>query len=136
MKNEKSCGAIIFENKSTTSKILIIQQIQGHWCFPKGHMKSNETEEETALREIKEETGLDVTLDLTKRYHLTYHVKNNILKDTVYFVGYLKGGEEKIQKSELLDMQWVKPIEAMGCITHESCAQMLKQVIEDRQISW
>lgn len=135
-KLEKSCGAIIFENHSKDSKILIIQQIQGHWCFPKGHVESNETEEQTALREVKEETGLLVILDTTKQYHLRYSVKKNTEKDTIYFVGYLKGGKEKIQKDELLDIRWVKPIEAMGCITHESCASMLKQVMEDRNLSW
>lgn len=135
-KLEKSCGAIIFENKSKDSKVLIIQQVQGHWCFPKGHVEANETEQQTALREIKEETGLLVTLDTSKRYHLQYSPKKNVDKDTVYFVGYLKGGKEKIQKEELLDMRWVKPIEAMGCITHESCAAMLKRVMEDRKLSW
>lgn len=136
IKNEKSCGAIIFKDNSKDSKILIIQQVQGHWCFPKGHMKANETEEETALREVKEETGLEILLDTKKRYHINYSIRKKQRKDSVYFVAYLKGGKEKIQKSELLNMQWVKPIEAMGCITHENYANMLKQVMEDRNLSW
>ena len=59
MKYEKSCGAIIFDK----DKILVIQQKEGHWGFPKGHVEEGETEVETAIREIKEETNLDVNED-------------------------------------------------------------------------
>ena len=40
--------------------------------FPKGHVEKKETEEETALREIKEETGLKVALDTAFRKMVTY----------------------------------------------------------------
>ena len=53
---EKSCGCIII-NKN---KVLLIKQTKGHWGFPKGHVEKDETEIETAIREVKEETGLDV----------------------------------------------------------------------------
>ena len=58
MKYEKSCGAVIFDG----DKVLVIQQVKGHWGFPKGHVENGETEIETALREIKEETNLDVEI--------------------------------------------------------------------------
>ena len=41
---------------------LLIQQKAGHYGFPKGHVEKNETEVETAIREIKEETGLEVKI--------------------------------------------------------------------------
>ena len=49
---EKSCGCIII-NKN---KVLLIKQTKGHWGFPKGHVEKDETEIETAIREVKEET--------------------------------------------------------------------------------
>ena len=58
-RREKSCGAIIV---SDSGRILLIHQRKGHWSFPKGHVESGETEEMTALREVKEEVGLDVRL--------------------------------------------------------------------------
>ena len=54
MKHEKSCGCIIIEDK----KVLLIKQTNGIWGFPKGHVEENETELQTAEREVKEETGL------------------------------------------------------------------------------
>ena len=59
---EKSCGTIIIDN----NKVLIIKQKQGFYGFTKGHMEENETEIETAIRETKEETNLDVLIYETK----------------------------------------------------------------------
>jgi len=56
MKKEKSCGCVVIKDR----KILVIYQIDGFWGFPKGHVEKNETELQTAIREIKEETNLDV----------------------------------------------------------------------------
>lgn len=49
-------------------------------------MEEGETEEETARREIKEETGLDVLLDTGFRETVTYSPKRNTKKTVVYFV--------------------------------------------------
>ncbi len=57
MKYEKSCGTIIFNQDNL---VLLIADLDGNWGFPKGHVKEGESEEETALRETKEETNLDV----------------------------------------------------------------------------
>ncbi|MBR6598855.1 MAG: NUDIX domain-containing protein, partial [Oscillospiraceae bacterium] len=61
---EKSCGGVVYRKSHGNLEILLIKHINsGHWSFPKGHIEANETEQETALREIKEETGIDVVLD-------------------------------------------------------------------------
>ena len=50
---EKSFVCIITKD----NKVLLIKQTKGHWGFPKGHVEKNETEIETAIREVKEETN-------------------------------------------------------------------------------
>ena len=68
MLHEKSCGAIVYRKYHGNTEILLIKHINsGHWSFPKGHVEGDETEEETAKREIMEETGIDVNLDTTFR---------------------------------------------------------------------
>ena len=57
MKYEKSCGCIVFNEKK---QILLVHQNAGHWGMPKGHVENDETEIQTAKREVKEETNLDV----------------------------------------------------------------------------
>ena len=55
MLHEKSCGAIVYRKYHGNTEILLIKHINsGHWSFPKGHVEGDETEEETAKREIME----------------------------------------------------------------------------------
>ena len=53
---EKSCGAILIDHQDDQIKTLIVRQNAGHWGFPKGHVEGDETEFETAFREVREET--------------------------------------------------------------------------------
>ena len=57
---EKSCGAVVYCQEENDIKYLLVCERSGFWVFPKGHMEEGESEHETALREVKEETGLDV----------------------------------------------------------------------------
>ncbi len=69
-KREKSCGVAIFKD----DKILLVQQNEGNWSLPKGHVEENETEMETAIREVKEETNIDVEIISDYRRVITYIV--------------------------------------------------------------
>lgn len=61
MLHEKSCGAVLFTTEKGIKKFLLVES--NYFGFPKGHVEENETEQETALREIKEETGVDATIN-------------------------------------------------------------------------
>ena len=57
MLKEKSCGAVIFHKKEELIRYLLLNYAAGHWDFVKGNVEPNETEKETVVRELKEETG-------------------------------------------------------------------------------
>ena len=57
MKKEKSCGAVVFRREKDGLVFLVETMTLGHISLPKGHVEDGETEEETARREIREETG-------------------------------------------------------------------------------
>ena len=97
MKYEKSCGAVIFDG----DKVLVIQQVKGHWGFPKGHVEGGESEVETAMREIKEETNLDVEINEEYRYVEHYSPEAGIEKDVVFFIAKKTGGEIRVQEEEV-----------------------------------
>ena len=58
MATEKSCGALIFRDEGGKRLYLLLHYAGGHWDFPKGHVEAGESEEQTAKREIQEETGI------------------------------------------------------------------------------
>lgn len=123
MKYEKSCGAIVIQGE----KILIIQQAAGHWGFPKGHVEDGETEVETAIREIKEETNLDVEIDESHRYVEHYSPKEGVEKDVVLFVAKMIGGEIKAQEEEVQKIKWLSYEEAIQTITYDNSRSVLKK---------
>ena len=94
MRKEKSCGAVIYRDKGSTRQILLIRHKNSiYWTFPKGHMERGENEHQTALREIKEETGLDVVFLNGFRESLQYNPKPNVDKEVVYFLAKSKTSE-------------------------------------------
>ena len=60
MKREKSCGVLVLRlaGGGTVCLCSLRHRFGGHWSFPKGHVEAGESERQTALREVREETGL------------------------------------------------------------------------------
>ena len=88
MNYEKSCGAVVYRKFHGNTEILLIRHIKsGYWSFPKGHVEKGETEIETAEREIKEETNIDVLIDSGFRETVTFSPRRDTSKTVVYFVG-------------------------------------------------
>ena len=125
MKYEKSCGAIVYTNINGKRLYLIEQMLGGHWGVPKGHIEENEKEEETALREIKEEVGLDVIIDTGFRAVETYSPKDGVIKDVVYFVAYSKSMDTAMQVEEVRDIKWVEMNEAIGLIEFQDMQEII-----------
>ncbi len=121
MINEKSCGAIVYRKHHGNTEILLIKHVNsGHWSFPKGHVEANETEVETALREIKEETGIDVIIDPTFRETVSYSPKKDTQKVVVYFIAKAKNYEYVPQEEEISDIKWVEIGHALSILTYEN----------------
>lgn len=104
---EKTCGTVCFTVEDGEVKYLLVQnKDSGHIGYPKGHIELNETETETAIREVKEETGLDVMPWDGFRFEYSFTLPNGIRKNCVYFVGEYKSGAYTIQEEEL-GASWV-----------------------------
>ncbi|MBG9981401.1 NUDIX domain-containing protein [Facklamia sp. DSM 111018] len=135
MQKEKSCGAVIYFSKEKTPYFLLIQHKNGgHWSFPKGHVEPNESEVETALREIKEETGLEVKLDTSFRESTTFSPKEGVMKDVIYFLACANNPEVIQQIEEVTDSNWLNFEKALSTLTYSSDKQILikaKQHLEN-----
>ena len=127
MKYEKSCGAIVLDG----GKILVIQQAEGHWGFPKGHVEAGETEVQTAIREIKEETNYDVEVNENYRYVETYSPKEGVEKDVVFFVAKKVAGDMRLQEEEVQNILWLTYEETLERLTYENSKEILKKAWKD-----
>jgi hypothetical protein len=85
--HERSCGAIVFEEMEGALHVLMIQHRAGHWSFPKGHMEKGESEHETAIREVREETGVEIEIASNFRGESTYSPRNGVSKTVAFFIG-------------------------------------------------
>lgn len=105
---EKSCGAIIFYKNKQNTKILLVKNNNGrYWSFPKGHIEEGENEKQTAIREIKEETGLDVVIEKGFREISEYCPFGKIRKRVVFFLAQAFTDNVKIQEEEIDSYIWV-----------------------------
>ena len=121
MQHEKSCGAIVYRKSHGNTEILLIKHINsGHWSFPKGHMEAGETEIETAIREIKEETSVDVMIDPTFRETVSYFPKRDTQKTVVYFIARAKNYDFVPQEEEIAEIRWVDIGYASSILTYEN----------------
>lgn len=118
MKQEKSCGAIVFIASSIGRLYLIEEMIQGHFTLPKGHVEKGEDEYATATREIREETGLKVEFIPGFRFLTAYNPYPGIHKNVVYFLAKAIGGQLTFQPEELKSIRLLAFREAQHILTY------------------
>ncbi|MBE6551274.1 MAG: NUDIX domain-containing protein [Ruminococcaceae bacterium] len=129
MMYEKSCGAVVFTKIDGEIKYLLVSNREGIYGFPKGHVEKDETETETALREVYEETNLKIDLINDFRTFDEHLIpqKENTVKQIVYFLGYFEKQDIVYQKEELSGACLVSFSEAMGLFQFESSKRILTE---------
>lgn len=130
---EKSCGAVILykEKGADEASILLVKNQKGRfWSFPKGHVELWENEKETAVREIKEETDLDVEILDNFREISDYCPFGKIRKRVVFFLAAAKSNKVKIQESEIESYTWVKLSEAKRVCTYDNDLRVIDKARE------
>ena len=103
---QRSCGVIPYRKTPEGIRYLLILQTNGFWSLPKGHMEPGESEETTALRELREETGLTARLHPGFREMVTYPMSGKKTKQVVLFPGEAEG-TVRLQRSEAVEHRWV-----------------------------
>ena len=132
MNYEYSCGAIVFTRIDGAPHYLLVRakdQPQGCHGFPKGHMEPGETERETALREIFEETGVRVRLLEGFRAVTEYPLPTppDTRKRVVFFLAQFKDQTVSIQKSELAGYALAPYDEALALTEFADSKQILTE---------
>ncbi|MGD7052359.1 bis(5'-nucleosyl)-tetraphosphatase [Sutcliffiella horikoshii] len=131
MKSERSCGVIIYLDKPDTRYLVVKSKTNGHWGFPKGHIEENETEIDAAIREVKEETGLEVLIHEDFKTSMEYMMSESaIRKEVILFLGTPIGTPVTIQESEIAMYKWATFNDTLNLFQYENQKQSLKQAHE------
>lgn len=131
LKKEKCCGFVVFRMNNGQRQYLLIFQSNNVWSFPKGHVEEGESELETAIRELREETDLTVNKIDNFREEIVYCFLPNIEKTVVFFLGEADGQkpnvntEYNIDSNEVLDFVWLDRESAIKRLSYNDLKEVL-----------
>jgi 8-oxo-dGTP pyrophosphatase MutT (NUDIX family) len=136
-RGDKSFGVVpVFKDAEGGFLFCLIQHAEGHWGFPKGHPDVGESEQETAKRELREETGVSL-VDLKDKFFIekyTFEKKGVVHDKSVkYFLGFVTSIETTTLdnfKKEIPELKWVNYKEAKQLITFPVAKEILDQAFE------
>lgn len=132
MKREFSAGGIVFNNQG---QVLVTQHSQNkHWSFPKGLTGDHpqQTTEQSALREVKEEGGIEAEiLDKVGYSKYVYSLNGEkIFKIVTYFLMKYLSGDIKDHDWEVSELGWFEPEDALKQLTFSQDKELLKKAME------
>lgn len=133
MPKEQSAGIVVFNKRDNQIRYLLLHYQPGHWDFPKGHIEGKETDEETAIRETKEETGLkDIRIIPGFREDIKYYFRaegRTIFKTVAFFLAETNS-EEIIISPEHIGYKWLAFEEALKQLSFKNAKDILKKADE------
>ena len=126
---EKSCGAVVFFEKSKI-KYLLLHYEAGHWDFVKGNVESGENEKDTVIRELEEETGLvDAQFVEGFREKIAYFYRRQgmtVHKEVIFFL--IETRTENIRISyEHVGYTWLEYERALERLTFRNAKSVLQK---------
>lgn len=124
---EKSCGAVIYLETNGTRVYLVEKMLKGHNSLCKGHMEGNETEHQTAAREILEETNSKICFVDGFRECIEYSPYSDCLKEVVFFLAKAESMNVSAQPEEVSAISWLSFEKALESLTYDSDKAVLKK---------
>jgi bis(5'-nucleosidyl)-tetraphosphatase len=127
---EKSCGAVVYLKKGSETLYLLLHYEAGHWDFVKGNVEPNETEKETVVRELREETGIvDAHFIEGFKEKIEYYYRrqgDTVHKEVIFFL--METNTETITISfEHIGSIWLTYNQAIEKLTFKNAKDLLKK---------
>jgi N utilization substance protein B len=130
---QRLAGAVVYAEHEGHMYLALVHDIFGHWTLSKGKIEENETVEAGAVRELKEETDLDVTLEAElgmNEYVASNPELGKVRKQVHYFLASAPYTEVKLeQKGGLDDARWFKVAEILELNFYEDILPIVTKAV-------
>ncbi len=124
---ERSCGAVVFRNINGEIRYLLIKNRRStHWGFPKGHVEKGESFEQTAKREVLEETGIHIHIIPQFASKSEYTIQGKVEKTVTIYLAKTSDTQTTIQREEIEDYIWLNFERAMETLRFINDRNILK----------
>jgi len=100
--HEYSAGAVLYGETREGRVYVLVTELSGNTGLPKGHVEAGETQEQTALREIREETGLHADILPGFGGEIVYPQGKGMLKHFTYFLATFTGDQQPVSGSDVV----------------------------------
>jgi 8-oxo-dGTP pyrophosphatase MutT (NUDIX family) len=136
---EYTAGGVVFRHVGDRIEILMIQDRLGRWTIPKGHVEAGESIEQTALREVAEETGLTHLRlgEKLDKLHFFYRKEGKLIFMTTHvFLMEALGDTDNVipEDSEgIVDAKWFDQDEALGLIEYRDTERLFRLALTKLQ---
>jgi 8-oxo-dGTP pyrophosphatase MutT (NUDIX family) len=127
-------GVVLRQGEHGGEVALLGRGTDGSWVFPKGTPTAGESLEETALREVREETGLDVRI-LRPLGEMTYSFAaggDRVQKVVHFFLMEPIGGDPSLHDAEYDEVRWVTVPEARRMLTFDTYRDVLDRALAEQ----
>lgn len=129
---EYTAGGVVYRRMPKGIELLMIQDAKGRWTVPKGHVEERESLEQTALREVAEETGLHKLKirDKLDKIHFFYRREGKLIFMTTYIFlmeAVADSDNLVLENSEgIVDVKWFPAAEAIKLIEYRDTEKLFK----------
>ena len=132
---EISSGGIVYRRRQGVTEVALIH-VRNRWCLPKGQVEGGEGLQDTALREVEEETGLEGRI-IRKLGDITYWYTNKTKEGETlrtfkrvyfYLIRYLKGDVRR-HDEEVEGVCWFAIEEAMKRLSYPTEREMMRKAV-------
>ncbi len=128
---ERSCGAVVYRIINSELRFLLIKNRRSaHWGFPKGHVEKGETSEETAKREVLEETGIHIQIIPQFASKSEYTIQGKVEKSVIIYLAKTRDTQTIIQREEIEDYIWLNYDRAMEMLRFVNDRNILRNANE------
>lgn len=126
---EISAGGIVLDK----NKVLLLKRLSSGWVFPKGHVEENEQIYQAAIREVKEETNIDASINsyLGNSLYSYYNDTNDQVSQKIVYWFSMEAtsfNPRALKEEGFLDVRFVDIEEAYYLIVHQKERQILSLI--------